>query len=135
MNLGTHTASLVNHLHSRGVVGQPDPKVGMGATFLSWTDRAAGTIVAVEEIVASRRYFRIAVSHDTAKRIDDNGMSESQTYEYTSNMDVAGADWFQQDKRGMWVRIVRNPETGKWNQSKDGGLRIGQRETYHDFSF
>jgi len=30
MKLGTQTASLVNNLYSRGVIGEPVPEVGMG---------------------------------------------------------------------------------------------------------
>ncbi len=44
MKLGTQTGSVINHLHSRAVIGQPEPVVGMGATMLLWSDRRACTI-------------------------------------------------------------------------------------------
>ena len=44
MNLGTETGSVMNHLMSRMVRGEPAPRVGMGATLLSWTDRHAATV-------------------------------------------------------------------------------------------
>jgi hypothetical protein len=34
MRIGTQTNSLVNHLYSRAVNGQPEPVIGMGATLL-----------------------------------------------------------------------------------------------------
>ena len=34
MQLGKQTASINNHLLSRAVIGQPSPKLGMGATLL-----------------------------------------------------------------------------------------------------
>ena len=34
MKLGSQTGSVINHLYSRAVIGQPKPKVGMGCTLL-----------------------------------------------------------------------------------------------------
>ena len=48
LRLGTETGSLVNHVWSRTrPVGPEDVCEGMGATFLSWTDRHAATVHAV----------------------------------------------------------------------------------------
>ncbi|MBV8068279.1 MAG: hypothetical protein JO270_00140 [Acidobacteriaceae bacterium] len=57
---------------------QPTPEVGMGATIAYWCDRHAGTIVHVS---ASKR--EIWVQRDRAVRTDNNGLSESQTYEFS----------------------------------------------------
>ncbi len=129
MKLGSQTGSLTNHLYSRMTIGQPVPTVGMGATILSWTDRHAGTIV---EVIKNGQY--IAVIEDDAKRIDKNGMSEMQEYEYTARLD-GHKQWFKQEKDGRWVGVSRNPDTRRFKKNGVGGLRIGVRDSYHDYSF
>lgn len=115
------TGSLVNGLMAGSK--SKAPTVGMGATVLSWTDRAAATVVWVSPDGKS-----VKITDDTAKRVDSNGMSECQTYEYTSNMNVEEARTFTLRKNGSWVR--------KGGGSKNGQrILIGHRETYHDFSF
>jgi hypothetical protein len=131
MKLGTQTGSLVNHIRSRQVIGQPEPVVGMGATILGWTDRHAATITKIEKV--GKRTV-ITVRRDDTKRIDSNGFSESQTYEYTPNPN--GASYmFAQLPSGIWEEVCRNRETGRLKKMKGCSLRIGERESYHDFSF
>lgn len=131
MKLGTQTNSLVNHLYSRAVIGQPDPQVGMGATLLGWTDRYPGTVIEVFKI---GKAVAIKVQADKYKRIDKNGMSESQEYEYTQ--DPNGSVYvFKQSSDEMWSQVHKNQETGRWNVSRRKGLRLGEREMYYDFSF
>ena len=127
MNVGTQTGSLVNHLYSRMTIGAPEPTVGMGVTMLSWTDRHAGTIV---EVNTKKRY--IAVTEDSTKRIDNNGISESQDYEYTAVMD-GYRNYYRKDRKGQWRRCYYN-DNGRLVFGT-GGLIIGRRESYHDFSF
>jgi hypothetical protein len=131
MSYAQQTGSLVNHLYARGVKGQPTPEVGMGATLLSYTDRHAGTITKVETI---RGKMYITVQEDHSKRIDKNGMSECQDYEYSPNAN-GRTETFRTATNGMWERVYKSPETGRWKKSTCGGVRIGSRETYHDFSF
>lgn len=131
MSFAQQTGSLVNHLHARGVKGQPTPEVGMAATMLSYSDRHAATISQVETI---RGKLYITVQEDTAVRVDKNGFSECQDYEYSPNPN-GRTETFRQDAQGMWERVYKNPETGRWKKSQCGGLRIGHRESYHDFSF
>ncbi len=127
MKLGTQTGSLVNHIYSRMTNGQPTPEVGMGATLLSWTDRHAATIVHVNGMGDL-----IIVQEDHAVRTDANGMSESQAYHYTAN--PHGALYtFRKTKTGAWQEVYLNEKTGRYN--KTDGLRIGERQTYRDFSF
>lgn len=130
MNLGTQTGSLVNHLQSRAVIGQPEPAIGMGVTFLSWTDREPGTIVNVFKI-GKTQY--IECTDDDYKRIDSNGISESQKYEYTTNPDGYRST-FRIGRSGKWESVSKN-ENGRYVKTGGYGLRIGQREKYHDFSF
>ena len=127
MNIGTQTSSLVNHLYSRMTIGEPEPTVGMGVTMLSWSDRNAGTIV---EVNMKKRY--IAVVEDNAVRIDDNGMSESQEYEFTPNPD-GYIVYYRKNKKGEWRKCYFNEN--KRLVFSTGGLVIGRREKYYDFTF
>lgn len=110
--------SLVNMVAANSK--QPEPKVGMGATILMWTDRAPATVVEVKG-------KRIKVQPDNWKRVDSNGMSESQDYEYSPNLE-AGLIEFSQRKNGRWV-VVGQPVKGGIS------LMLGQRQRYYDFSF
>lgn len=130
MRLGNQTNSLVNHLQSRAVIGQPEPVVGMGATLLGWTDRNPATIVEVFKI-GKTQY--VLVQEDNAKRVDNNGMSEDQTYEYTPNPD-AYKKAFRIGRNGLWEAVIKN-ENDRYVKSGGNGLRIGEREKYYDFSF
>lgn len=129
MKIGSETGSLVNHLYSRMVNGEPAPCVGMPATLLSWTDRSPATVVEVNMLA---RY--IVVQEDDWMRLDSNGMSESQEYRYTQNP-LGSKTIFRKNKAGQWVQCYRNPETGRLVQSTGPGLRLGKKERYHDFSF
>lgn len=133
MKLGSETGSVINHLVSRQTIGQPDPVVGMGVTFLHWTDRSAGTIFRVWTRGA---YRYIECRDDEAKRIDKNGMSECQEYEFKTCV-KGSRRYFRQkvaDPSAPWIGCRMN-EDGRWVQSKSRGLRIGSRDKYHDFSF
>lgn len=116
MKLGSETGSLVNHVMSES---NPDkPEVGMGATILMWTDRAAGTIIEV-----SKSGKTIKVQRDHAKRIDDLGMTDSgQKYEFSRNPN-GSIYTFRFGKRG-WRGTGGSP-----------GLLIGHRSEHYDFSF
>ncbi len=105
MKLGTETVSVVNHLQSRMVIGEPVPEVGMGATILGWSDRHPATIVGWDGKV-------LTIQRDNAERIDKNGLSETQEYVYTPNLN-GGKYHFKKDKRGMWKEVVLS-EKGRW---------------------
>lgn len=134
MKLGTETGSVINHLQSRATRGQPVPEVGMGVTFFHWTDRSAGTI---QKIFEEGQWQFIAVTGDTAKRVDNNGMSESQSYEFTPNPD-AHPSFFRRKKAdgpdAPFQCVVKNKQTGRWVKYKQS-IAIGYRDKYHDFSF
>ena len=112
------TGSLTNLLMSRS--RQSNPEVGMGATEIMWTDRRAYTIVEV------RNPKTIVVQEDNAKRTDNNGMSESQRYEFTPNLE------------GEKI-VVTLRKNGKWirrGESQNGrSFVVGYRTAYHDYSF
>jgi hypothetical protein len=126
MKLGTETGSVLNHLYSRMVVGEPTPAVGMGVTLLMWTDRAAGTIVEIRGNV-------LVVTEDEVKRVDSNGMSEQQQYKFTTNL-RGRKSYFKKDRKGMWVEHCYN-DKGRLVIARGCGLRIGERNHYRDFSF
>jgi hypothetical protein len=120
--------SLNNRMYEAMTIGAPEPAVGMPATITHYTDRDPATVVGWDGKI-------LAVTEDDYKRVDSNGMSESQTYEYTSNFDAA-PHYFRRGKDGRWQRVFKNPATGRWRQHGRGpGLIVGFREKYHDFSF
>lgn len=126
MNLGTQTASLINHLYSR--TENPTPVVGMGATILQWSDRTAGTVIAITNGIVS-------VQEDNAVRTDGNGMSDSQSYEYTANPDGYVRNYRFNKRTGNWNEVVVNPVSGRWVKQGDQGIIFGRRNQYYDFSF
>lgn len=132
LKLGSGTGSLTNHIYSR--VKNPTPVVGMGATMLHWTDRSAGTVIKVHH---HRHQLYVHVQGDHAVRIDKNGMSESQTYEYTPDPEGGIAVW-RQHKLGsstFWESVCFNNKTKRWNKTSGPGLTLGYRAAYHDYSF
>ncbi|CAB4158705.1 hypothetical protein UFOVP711_20 [uncultured Caudovirales phage] len=98
------------------------PTVGTAVTLSWWSDSDPGTIIAVS---ASGK--RITVQEDSAKRVDSNGMSDSQTWEYERNPE--GATWvFSQRKNGRWYPIGQEMHSTPV-------CHIGSRRKYYDFSF
>lgn len=91
------------------------PTVGMGATELMWSDRHAYTVIWVSE---SGKTVRVQSDH--AKRVDSNGMSESQRYLFTPNPNGEIVT-LRRGKRG-WV-------------SKGRRFALGYRDEYYDYSF
>lgn len=131
MRLGTDTGSFVNHLRSRAVIGQPEARVGMGATLLGWTDRHAATVASIEK-VGTR--LIVGVRQDHARRTDSNGFSESQDYEFTP--DAHGfLRHFRANRAGLWEEVAFNEATRRWSAAGGYRLRLGAREEYHDFAF
>jgi hypothetical protein len=97
------------------------PKVGMGATIVHWTDRTACTIISIS---TSGREVRVQQDH--AKRVDKNGMSECQNYEYSPDPD-GSVSTFTLRKNGRYIE--------KGAPMRSNGLAIGHRRQYHDYSF
>lgn len=120
--------SLVNQLNAQGVIGQPVPVVGMGVTFLSWSDRAPGTIVNIFNI-GKTQYLECQA--DDYVRVDNNGLSENQKYEYAPNPN-GYINVFRVGRNGLWEACYKN-QNGRYVKG-NGGLRIGQRERYYDFT-
>lgn len=131
MKLGTQTGSVINHLHSRAVIGQPEPVVGMGATMLLWADRSACTIVNVQQV---RGKTIVTVQRDRAKVVAGSSHDGSAEYEYGRNP-FATEYHFRREADGRWQQVVINRQTGRWGKVDGLGLRIGVRDEYCDPSF
>ena len=94
------------------------PEVGMGVTMSVGSDRYPGTIIQV-----TQNGRRVVFQRDNYKRTDNNGMSESQTYE------------FSPDPNGA-IEIATLRKDGRYRIT--GGktpVHIGSRDAYYDFSF
>ena len=114
-----HAGSLVNHIaDASNPSGEPKPRIGMGATIISWSDRHAATIVSV-----SRTGHQVEVTRDKATRTDDRGMSEVQEWAFEPQPD---------GPREVYTRR----RDGRYRQKGgQGRLILGLRDHYHDFSF
>jgi len=132
MKLGTQTGSLINHVMSGS--NHPEPEIGMGVTILSWTDRHPGTIISIE--CKNCQPYLIGITRDSYKRIDKNGMSESQEYTFETDWNDKHQIFYKKDKNGNW-RSVTKSEKDRWIFCDNVGneILIGRREKYHDFSF
>ncbi len=130
LKLGSGTGSLVNHVMSTGKGLAPE--VGMGVTFLSWTDRHPGTIVEVGADKQGRVTF--VTQGDNFKRIDEGGaFTEMQNYEFTPNP-ASGRQHWRQGKKG-WEQVRFNTETNRWRVIDNGGIVVGKRDKYNDPCF
>lgn len=113
---------VINRLGENGTAGSV-PNVGDGATIFHYSDRSAAT---VSRVVTSRRgVVTVFVKGDTAKRTDTNGMSESQSYEFTSNPDAAEEA----------VKLRTHHGRKVWRTKSGEGIAFGYRSAYHDYTF
>ena len=99
-----------------------DPVVGMGVTECLWSDREPYEIIEVKDA------RHIVVRRLDAKRIDTNGMSECQDYEYASNENNPARNLFL-TKEGRWRERIGARRLGS------NGWIIGFAEKYYDFTF
>lgn len=128
MSLNTETGSATNHVLSRQTEGQPDPAKGMGATLLGWSDRYAVTIIAIDGDI-------ITVQEDHAKRLDDNGASEDQSYEYSADTE-APARQYRRTANGSWEQVTRLHHASRWEVVPSGySLLVGRRDHFFDFAY
>lgn len=109
--------SLVNML-ADGAQEIEKPEVGMGATYIGWSDREPFTVVEV-----SKTGHRIVVQADDARRTDSNGMSECQSYEFTPN------------PNGHRVVATRRKDGSYRVKGGQTRILLGVRQKYYDYSF
>lgn len=94
------------------------PQVGIGATIQHYSDRTATTVIQVD-----LKLKFVVLQEDIAKRIDNNGMSESQEYEYKTNPD--GKIYKASLRKDGSYRLVGSKEK----------VTFGVRDKYYDFFF
>jgi hypothetical protein len=122
--------SFINHMAANSKHVFNMPQVGDGVTFYSWTDRHAGTVVSIVD----ENKLIIEIKHDTVKRVDSNGMSDCQLYEYERN-DKAPSQFYKWDaKKSQWIGVEQS-DKGRWILKSNMTISIGKRSAYHDFSF
>lgn len=111
--------SLMNRLQEGVTVGEIE--VGTLATEMDYSDRHPYEIIAIkdERHVTARRL--------DAKRVDSNGFSECQDYEYTSNPNNRTVNLFK-TKDGRWREKYGRGSLGS-------SFALGFAEEYYDFSF
>jgi hypothetical protein len=128
MKLGTQTGSLINHVLTHNVMPTV-PEVGAPATICMWTDRDPATVF---RTFAVGKAVIVETRDDKAARIDTNGISESQRYEYKTDVLGAKRYWRVTDKG---IEHVYLAESGRWKKASSLGVRFGVREKFHDYSF
>lgn len=94
------------------------PEIGMGATIIYYSDREPATVIQV-----THNGKRIVLQEDFAKRTDNNGMSESQDYEYSTNPNGT-------------IHIATKRKNGEYRLVGEKTLvHLGARRKYYDYSF
>ena len=88
----------------------------MPCTVCYLTDRHAATVIAV-----SLTGRKVTVREDRAIRTDSNGMSDQQAYRYL------------EDPNGQ-VHVFYRDASGHY-KARGRYLTLGQRSSYHDYSF
>lgn len=147
MKLGTQTNSVMNHLMSRQVLGEPTPEVGMGVTLLLWTDRHAGTI---QRIFTQAKRTVLEITEDKATLVSGSTLSEAQEYTFEPRPE-GRKRYFAKDAGGLWVEMEYKVKEYHYDEetdtrtatlssrlSKTGGgcgLKLGERDEYRDPSF
>lgn len=97
-----------------------EPTVGMGVTINFYSDSKAATIIQI-----SHKGKRIVLRQDKATRIDHNGVSESQTYNYETDLDGS-----------IYVATLRKDGAYRLVGATTGStITLGVRREYYDYSF
>lgn len=128
LKLGSETGSLVNHLYSRMVDGEPQPYVGMPATLLSWSDRYPATVI---DVNVKKAY--IVVQQDEVKVTSGSFWEGNAVCEFSPNPEGSQLI-YKKNRKGFWV-IHEWSEKGRLVQRKGQGLMLGKKEYYYDPHF
>lgn len=106
-----------------------EPEIGMGVTEYGYSDRHAYTIV---DILRSKksRIISITIRRDITNRIDENGMSESQSYEYIPNPEGQITNLTLR-RDGYWREYGCSARGPRFSNP----YVVGHRREYHDYSF
>jgi hypothetical protein len=78
----------------------------------------------------------VEIQQDFAFRIDGNGMSECQKYDFKPNPNGCTYTYRWCEKKQRWLKVFFNEETNRYNLIQNAfGLSIGKRDEYYDFCF
>lgn len=103
------------------------PEVGMGVTFVQWSDRHACTVIAIDA-------DSITIQRDIAIRTDDHGMSDSQSYRFERDPN-GSVRKFRKIKRGQHKGKYAYPINYPGEKTELVKLWFGVRDEYYDYSF
>ena len=109
-------------MKKKSTISNPVPTIGMGVTIQYHSDREPGTIIQI-----TQNGKRIVIQEDTSNRTDNNGMSESQSYEFEANPQGS-------------IHIATLRKDGSYRFAGEYGrgstrVYIGTRSKYYDYSF
>jgi hypothetical protein len=105
-------------MKKRNTTNKDIPTVGMGACINCGSDRSPATVIQVTNVGK-----RIVLQEDKAIRVDSNGVSDSQIYD------------FEIDEEGT-IHVATLRKDGRYRIS--GGrqlVTLGKRDKYYDYSF
>lgn len=94
------------------------PALGMGATIHHFTDKTPATIIDI-----SSNGKTITLQEDSCIRTDNNGFSETQTYDYAPNPN--GEIYTASLRKNGNYQIVKSKTI----------VSLGERRRYYDYSF
>lgn len=128
--------SLINRLNERHKVTTV-PNVGDGVTEYLYSDRHAYTVQKVR-VSPSGKTIEIWCSRDQVRRVDDNGMGDNQTYEYTTVDDGPRAHYKSvsgKPFRRVYAVMDDKAPDGVSLRMSDTIARVGIRDEHYDYSF
>lgn len=99
-------------------ISETNPVIGQGVTICLWSDREPATIINVTPSGKT-----ITIQEDKWTRIDNNGLSESQEYEYEPNP-------------GGTIHVARLRKDGTYRiVGSKTKVSLRGRRKFHDFCF
>lgn len=138
--------SLDNRLCEGAIIGEV--KIGAGVTELMYSDRHAYTIVAIPDSK------HIIIRECTAIRIDGNGASDCQAYEYQTQEKKSYTQEdlkedsltyiLMSDRRKKQIKkygigenekVLTLTKNGYKEMGNCNGFMVGKRDEYYDYSF
>ena len=109
------------------VIIDDELNIGDGVTINYYSDEKPATII---EIDTKGKWIK--VQEDNAKRIDNNGMSDSQDYEYSRNPNGRIHTFYKTRRKD--ITLFTNTGRSKYSQY-DIYLSLKLRRAYFDYSF
>jgi len=115
-------------------------EVGSGATKCGWSDRYPYSVCSVDENWNNKGYEIIGIQADDYKRIDNNGMSEEQSYEHTPNPNSSvvylksSVVTTEKGDFKIYDTVEWSEKAKRWVKGH-GSYGLGFRTRYFDYSF